>query len=114
MSCDDYHHANVVGVIRDTLLRRLNVTCPELLEEVMAPMRAKALSEFSQGGVDGLMTQALANHPVLLQRWQDHRATLRKNPAPTIPKIVPGLMEAPEGFRPLDNPDRWLDTLKSL
>lgn len=56
---------------------------------------------------------AMKQDRYLYSFWEMRRKAFADRP-PNPDRIVPGLISTDEGFRPLEDPNTWVNTLKSL
>lgn len=116
MSYDDeeYQHGQLIQTVAWLLRSAVRVTDEVTIKEICAPLETTPYSELRWLGQHGLMVHALQNYPELLAQWELHQDAVQVVSGEPKEVIRPGLIPAPQGFRPLNNPDQCIDMLKAL
>ena len=111
---EEYQHGQLIQTVAWLLRSAVRVTDEATIKEICAPLEATPYSELRDFGQHGLMVHALQNYPELLAQWELHQDAVQVVSGEPKEVIRPGLIPAPQGFRPLNNPDQCIDTLKAL
>lgn len=111
---EEYQHGQLIQTVAWLLRSAVRVTDEATIKEICAPLETTPYSELRGFGQHGLMVHTLQNYPELLAQWELHQDAVQVVSGEPKEVIRPGLIPAPQGFRPLNNPDQCIDTLKAL
>lgn len=111
---EEYQHGQLIQMVDWLLRSAVRVTDEATIKEICASLETTPYSELRGFGQHELMVHTLQNYPELLAQWELHQDAVQVVSGEPKEIIRPGLIPAPEGFRPLENPNAWTDALKAL